>query len=299
VQTRIPLTAPLSLAQTFRFTFMWGAVTWIRVDTSGAWYAARTPDGPGTVRIRHAGDHLLVDGWGEGAEHLVAGTPALVGVDDPGFDAIVGEHPPIRAIARKLEGARLGRTGEIYPRLVAVALAQKVTGKNSTRSLQRIARTWGERAPGPRDDLVLLPEPRRLASIPYHHFHPLGIERRRADLVCRIASRASALDRALAMPAAQARQHLQALRGIGPWTSAIVIATSHGDPDLVPVGDVHLPNWVAWNLADEERADDRRMLELLAPFAGQRGRVARMLKAGGRKPPAYGPKLAARDIRGL
>ena len=41
----------------------------------------------------------------------------------------------------------------------------------------------------------------------------------------------------------------------------------------MPVGDYHFPNTVAWALAGEARADDDRMLELLSPYAGQRGRV--------------------------
>ena len=56
----------------------------------------------------------------------------------------------------------------------------------------------------------------------------------------------------------------------------------------MPVGDYHLPNTVAWALAGEARADDDRMLELLAPFAGQRGRVVRLLKAGGISAPKFG-----------
>jgi 3-methyladenine DNA glycosylase/8-oxoguanine DNA glycosylase len=55
-----------------------------------------------------------------------------------------------------------------------------------------------------------------------------------------------------------------------------------GDPDAVPTGDLHLPHEVAWALAGEERADDRRMLELLEPYRGHRFRVLRLLLAGGR-----------------
>ena len=40
------------------------------------------------------------------------------------------------------------------------------------------------------------------------------------------------------------------------------------------------PNLVAWNLAGEPRADDARMLALLEPFRGQRGRVLRLLGLG-------------------
>jgi hypothetical protein len=50
----------------------------------------------------------------------------------------------------------------------------------------------------------------------------------------------------------------------------------------VPLGDLHLPHEVGWALAAEPRADDVRMLELLAPYRGHRFRVLRLLLAEGR-----------------
>ena len=73
-----------------------------------------------------------------------------------------------------------------------------------------------------------------------------------------------------------------------------------GDADAVSVGDFHLPNLVAWALAGEPRANDARMLELLEPYRGQRGRVIRLLEAE-RDPacPRYGPRMAPRSIAGI
>ena len=65
-----------------------------------------------------------------------------------------------------------------------------------------------------------------------------------------------------------------------------------GWADAVPLGDYNLPNTVAWNLAGEERAGDARMLELLAPYDGQRWRVLRLIKMGGSRAPRRGPKTA-------
>lgn len=297
MQRRFEVTGPLNLRWTLRLMTLWGATTWLKVDDSGAWYARRTPDGPGTVHIRHKGDHLLVDGFGDGAERVLDGVPALCGLDDAGVDAIEPVHPFIAEQKKRMRGLRQGRTGDVFPRLVVAGLAQKVTKANSGPVAKRIAWQWGEQAPGPREDLRLLPAPRDLAGRPYYAFHQLGIERHRADLVKRIADRASALQRAAKMPPREGRAHLEKLRGIGPWTSGVVMGGPLGDPDAVPIGDYHLPNWVAWNLAGEARADDARMMELLAPYAGRRGQVARMVKGSGSGAPRYGPKRAAIDVR--
>jgi 3-methyladenine DNA glycosylase/8-oxoguanine DNA glycosylase len=69
-----------------------------------------------------------------------------------------------------------------------------------------------------------------------------------------------------------------------------------GDADAVSVGDYHLPNAVAWALAREPRADDERMLELLAPFAPHRGRVVRLIEVGAGGAPRRGPRLRTRPI---
>lgn len=299
LERSFPLTGPLDLASTVRLQAMWGETTWMRVDPTGAWHAWRTPDGPGTVCVQHAGDHLHAAAWGPGAAHALEGVPAWLGLDDIGVDAIVPQHPVMRELVHHMRGYRVGRTGQLYERLVSVALAQKVTGKESKAALRDLAWRWGERAPGPRDDLRLLPEPAVLARRPYFDFHPLGIERHRAELVVRIASRASALQRAAAMPHAEARAHLEKLPGIGPWTSGVIVGGVLGDPDAVPMADFHLPNFVVFNLAGEARGEDGRMIELLAPYAGQRGRVVRMIKAGGREPPKFGPKAPVRDLRGM
>ena len=58
-----------------------------------------------------------------------------------------------------------------------------------------------------------------------------------------------------------------------------------GDPDAVSVGDAHLSNVVAFALTGAARGTDERMLELLAPWAGHRARVVRLLERSGITPP--------------
>ena len=99
------------------------------------------------------------------------------------------------------------------------------------------------------------------------------------------------------MDLASARRRLRALPGVGAWTAAEVALVALGDADAVPIGDYHLPHMVAWNLAGEPRATDERMLELLEPFAGHRGRVIRLLTLGGAGAPRFGPRMQLRSIR--
>ena len=101
------------------------------------------------------------------------------------------------------------------------------------------------------------------------------------------------------MPREAAYARLRSVPGIGPWTAAEVALRVLGDPDAVSVGDFHLPNVVAFALAGEPRGDDRRMLELLEPWRGQRARVVRLIESSGLRPPAFGPRYAPRSIAAI
>ena len=95
------------------------------------------------------------------------------------------------------------------------------------------------------------------------------------------------------------RAALTAVAGVGPWTAAHLARVGAGDADAVEVGDHDVKHLVAWNLAGEPRADDERMLALLAPFAGHRGRVVRLLASAGQWPPRFGHRHALTPVEHL
>jgi 3-methyladenine DNA glycosylase/8-oxoguanine DNA glycosylase len=282
-----------------------------RVSADATERATRTPDGPAAERIRRAGpDTLLVEAWGPGAGWLLDQAPALLGLDDDDTGFEPSRHRVVEAVARRNPGARLGRTGAVLEALVPAILEQKVTGAEASRVYRRLVLAHGEPAPGPLG-LRLQPDPTTLAALPYYAFHPLGLERRRAEVIRAVARAAPALEQiaragdghldagARAELGARLAARLRQLPGIGPWTTAEVAVRAIGDPDAVSYGDFHLPGLVGYALAGEPRADDARMLELLAPWAGQRARVVRLLEIGGPAPARRGPRAEARDIASI
>jgi 3-methyladenine DNA glycosylase/8-oxoguanine DNA glycosylase len=135
-----------------------------------------------------------------------------------------------------------------------------------------------------------------LAALPGYAYHPLGLERRRADAIRAAAARAARVEECSDLPLVDAYARLRALPLVGPWTAAEVGLRALGDPDAVSVGDFHLCHAVCWALAREERGSDARMLELLAPFAGHRARVIRVIEAAGIHAPRRGPRMEPRSI---
>ena len=174
-------------------------------------------------------------------------------------------------------------------------IEQKVTVGEAHSAYAALLRRLGETAPGPQP-LRLSPTGARLAALPYFEFHPMGLERRRADLLRSIGRLESRLEGLMAKSPAEAYASLQRIPDIGPWTAAEATRLAFGDPDAVSLGDARLPDLVSWALAGEARADGARMLELLAPYPGQRARVIRLLEVAGIKIPRFGPRFSPRHI---
>ncbi len=297
----IPLRVPLDLRLTLGIHRRGRGDPALRFEASGsAWRATRTPAGAATLFVEARDGTLGARAWGPGSDWAIAHLEPLLGLDDVP-EALEPRHPAVAAAVRRLTGMRLGRTGAVLEALIPAILEQKVTGEEARHTYRALVWTYGEPAPGP-PGLRLPPAPAMLAALPYHAFHPLGLERRRADLIRAVAREAARLERLAgaaggpgAVPSA-AYAALRAFPGIGPWTAAEVGIRAFGDPDAVSVGDYHLPSVVCWALAGEPRGTDERMLELLEPYRGQRGRVLRLLELAGMGPARRGPRLPTRRI---
>jgi 3-methyladenine DNA glycosylase/8-oxoguanine DNA glycosylase len=268
----------------------------IRFGTDGVWLARRTAAGPASLRVWAAPgkEAVMALAWGPGAELALEAVQGLAGLlDDP--TALVPHHPLIRELQRRFPGLRMPRTGQLLPAIVPAITGQKVTATEAHAAYAALVRRLGEPAPGP-TPLLLPPTGASLAALPYFEFHPMGLERRRAEVIKNVGRRESGIEALMATTAAEARSYLEQIPGIGPWSTAEATRAAFGDPDGVSMGDAHIPDLVAWALAGEPRADDARMLELLAPYDGQRARVIRLLEVSRIKIPRFGPRFAPRRI---
>jgi len=305
MRREIPFDGPLDLRGTLLPLVRGNGDRTIRVASTEAWWTTRTAHGPATLHLSVEPGRLTAEAWGPGGEDVLERAGRLVGVE-PGRQPTAAltrvDHGGIAGLARRRPGIRTLRTEAVVDALIAGILEQKVTGTEAHRVWHGLVRTYDEEAPGPAGSklgLRLLPAPATLAALPYYAYHPLGLERRRADLIRAVAARAGWFEAIVNLPLPEAYARLLAVPGIGPWTAAEVAVRALGDDDAVSVGDFHMPNLVAWALAGEPRGNDTRMLELLEPYRGRRALVVRLLELGGVRPPAYGPRLAPRRIEGI
>lgn len=249
-----------------------------------AYRASRTPDGAVTIHVIVRDAEVSAEAWGDGADWALEQLPSLLGEDD--VDDFRTDDALVADLHRRTPGLRIGRTERAFEALLPAMCSQKVSKFEGRRAYRQVVQAFGEPAPGPAQlELLLPPDPTRLASAGHQDLHTLGLDRTRADVVRRAAARAASIESVIDCVPDDAERRLRSVAGVTIWTAAAVRQTALGDPDAVPVGDLALAHLVAWVFRGERRGTDALMLELLEPFRGHRGRVLRLLKASGLGPP--------------
>jgi 3-methyladenine DNA glycosylase/8-oxoguanine DNA glycosylase len=284
---------PISLRQTLAplIRGAWDPThRWVGADL---WRTTNTPDGPATIRLTQVGDEIHAQAWGPGAERAIAGVPELCGEGDDWSDLDLSPHPYLREILRGMPGLRLTRTNAVFEALLAAIIEQKVTSIEARHSWRVLVTKFGAEAPGPAPQgMRVVPTAQVWRRIPSWEWHKAGVTPQRSDTAMRAAAVADSLERTLTLGrgGATVAAKIRTVLGVGVWTAAETTQRSHGDPDSPSVGDYHLPSIVGYALAGGP-VDDDGMLELLAPFAGHRQRVMRLIEATGIRAPKRGPRM--------
>ena len=244
------------------------------------WRAARTLEGPVTLKLGESNGQVHADAWGPGAAWALHRLESLLGLQDEpsGFTPAPG---PLATLARRGRGLHLVRSPWVFDILCQFVLQQRVSFRDAARAHRHIVRAIAEPAPGP-PGLLLPPAPHHWLRASSEDFWRAGVDGQRAGRLRAAARAAEIVDAAFDREPASARAALGRIRGCGPWTVEMVMGFGLGDADAVPVGDLHLPSLVARALVGEDRADDARMLALLEPYRGHRFRLIRLLLASGR-----------------
>lgn len=255
------------------------------------WRTSLQASGPVTARIhRLAPEAVTCQAWGEGAEEFADALPALLGLDDDASE-FRPEHPVVETARARVPHLRLGRTGRVLEALVPAVIEQRVPGADAFRAWRLLVTKFGTPAPGPAPARMRVPPSAEVwRRIPSWEFHRANVDPGRARTIVGCAQRAGALERLSSRPAAEAREALTSLPGVGVWTAAEVAQRAFGDADALSIGDYHLAPMIGWTLVGQP-VDDAGMVELLEPMRPHRYRVVRVLEASGL---AYKPRRGAR-----
>ena len=250
------------------------------------------------ARLRAPGDGTFaVDAWGPGAAWFCArGEQLAAHHDDP--RTVRFDHPALDELNRRHPGLRHAATGLVVDALLGRVLGQRVLATEAGRAWTRLCRDLGGPAPGPLE-LLVPPDPARAVEQPSWWYHQRGVEIARARTfvnVCRVAGR---LAEAVELDLPHAYGRLRAVPGLGPWTVNGAVRTAMGDPDAIIVGDYWISHAVCSFFTGRPRGSDEEMLALVERWAGQRGRVERLVHLSGHRVQRFGPGVGTPDITRL
>jgi 3-methyladenine DNA glycosylase/8-oxoguanine DNA glycosylase len=153
-----------------------------------------------------------------------------------------------------------------------------VTVREAWQEWTRIAKKYGART---RDELIAFPSAETIARMDSWRFEELGVDPKRTRAMIGLARDVVRRGTFGWTDRARVRKHMRAVRGIGVWTTEMTMGFGYGDPDALPLADLHLPHLVTWALARERPGTDERMEQLLEPYRGHRFRAVRLLLDAG------------------
>ena len=161
-------------------------------------------------------------------------------------------------------GCGCTRTGLVLESLIPSVLEQKVTtdrGVPCLAAAAAAARRAGARARRRRRAARHARHARRARAgpgCPSWDWRGAGVDGKRAvGRPARGTGRRARSTRSPPLGATRRRALLQTIPGIGPWTAAETLQRSHGAPDAVTVGDLHLPHHSATRSTGEPRPTTR------------------------------------------
>lgn len=246
--------------------------------------ATHSVDGPvvieATQRVR---DRIEVRATGPGASWVERHARMLFGLDDTSPMSLIKlaawsghvEGPRLVALARRHVAERLAWAPHLSTMHMVHILQQRVTWEEASRAYRMLVLERGERAPDG-SELRLPLDARAWATLPSYEARRVGIDRHRHAALLVAARAAAAIDGSWGDREALTRV-LGALRGTGPWTTAMTLGFGAADGDAVPTGDVHLPHRSSTFFRGHPLGDDAAMLEDLAPLRPHRFRVLRWI----------------------
>jgi 3-methyladenine DNA glycosylase/8-oxoguanine DNA glycosylase len=231
------------------------------------------------VTAETGGVHVRAEGAGEA--EVVADLVDALGADD-GSKVFTPDHPLLAKLHRAHAGLRLVRVPWRFDVACCAVLQQRVTVREAWQEWTRIAKKYGTRPKNDGShDLFAFPGAHEIARMDSWRFEELGVDPKRTRAMIGLARDVVRRGTFGWTDRARVRKHMRAVRGIGVWTTEMTLGFGYGDPDALPLADLHLPHLVTWALARERPGTDERMEQLLEPYRGHRFRAVRLLLDAG------------------
>ncbi|HLQ39306.1 MAG TPA: helix-turn-helix domain-containing protein, partial [Planctomycetota bacterium] len=185
--------------------------------------------------------------------------------------AVLAADARLLPLLRRRPGLRVFQHQSPFACLLWAILGQQVHLRLAAALRAAVVRAAGQ----PIGDLIAHPDAAAVAALDAAELRAMHCSRQKTD--CLLAAAAAVADGTLdfttlaAGSAASAASRLQALPGIGPWSSQYVLLRGLGFADALPAGDAALALAMQQLFALPQRPDAAVQQRLAAPFAPHRG----------------------------
>jgi len=138
----------------------------------------------------------------------------------------LGPDPVLGQLIERTPGIRSPIAWSVYEATVRAIVGQQVSIQAARNVCAKLVA-----ATNPGGSTLVFPAPGAIAKLPDTHFSMPG---RRRDTLREFCRRSGAQDTPMEL------ETLASLKGIGPWTTAMVAMRGQGNPDVFPLGDLVL-----------------------------------------------------------
>lgn len=184
--------------------------------------------------------------------------------------ALTAADPRLAAPAAAIGALPLRLQAPGLPGLLRIVVGQQLSVASATAVWGKVAAAY----PGF--------DPAAIAAASEADLRGAGLSRQKARTFQAVAAAvAQGLDlEALALAdAAQARDALEAIRGIGPWTADLYLMFCAGHPDILPVGDLAVRRGAQFALGLPQEPPPDALAEIGAIWSPHRSTAARLFWA--------------------
>lgn len=236
--------------------------------------ALRDHRGTNLLEVRQAGVRsLALRIAGPGAERWLPAAQRMLGTNvrlDEWYRR-VRTYPWLEFLARELRGLRPPRYPSLWEALTHAIVFQQISIHAAASIMRRLIETAG--APVEHCGAVYYPfiTPRELLACSDANLRAAGLSGSKVahlrSAAQAVASSQVAEEEIEALPSARAAERLCAIRGIGPWSAAVVLLRGFGRLDVFPMKDSGVARSLRL-LSGNPLLDAHALLEGLGPVRG-------------------------------
>ncbi|MGA7670720.1 MAG: hypothetical protein WBW04_09885 [Nitrolancea sp.] len=202
----------------------------------------------------------------------------LLDVDPEPFFHVANRDPVLGALVDELPGIRPLLVADPYEALIFAIVGQQVNIAFARRMKLALLEQFGRRVRFGEREMLLLPEPERIAGLDPADLLALQFSRQKASYLIElsrlIASGALDLWAIGELPFDDGVAELVRHRGIGRWTAEYVLMRGLGARDSIPAGDLGLRKIIGLAYGLDHTASEAEVREIAQAWAGWRGWAA-------------------------